>query len=68
MKIPKYRRRSIIPLRGSIPRGKRGTPKKSLAASTTQIIVVRDEELEAEIESYRKASQVKVEVYLNEKL
>ena len=50
MNIPKYRRRSIIPQKGSIPRGKFKKP----TVGELKIEVVKDEELEAEIATWRK--------------
>ncbi len=50
MNIPKYRRRSIIPLKGSIPRGKFKKP----GIPEFSFIIEPDKELEAEIKSYKE--------------
>ncbi len=55
MNIPKYRRRSIIPSKGSIPRGKFKRPQ-SIREPIIQFEVVRDTELEAEIKAYKEAN------------
>jgi len=54
MKIPKYRRRSIIPPKGSIPRGKFKKPEFQFV-----IEPYRDEELESEIREMRKQLEAK---------
>lgn len=47
MKIPKHRKRSIIPPKGSIPRGR-------FKKSELQFIIESDQELEAEIKAYKE--------------